>query len=110
MTVALDADDPQRQDVADVHCFARVGDAPLYQLRYVDQALNRAFDAGEGAKRDELGDNAGDDVVHLVLVDYAVPLGRLGPPYAEGDLLRLSVDLHYEDVDFVTDLEELFRG
>ena len=74
MPVALDADDLQRQQVALAHDFLRVRDAAVDQLRDVDQALDRAFDARERAERDELGDHARHDAADLVLVDDEVPL------------------------------------
>ena len=73
MTVALDAHDLQRQQVALAHHFLRVRDAAVDELRHVDQAFDRTLDAREGAERHELRDHAGHDAPDLVLVDDAGP-------------------------------------
>ena len=54
--------------------------------------------------------STGDDLAYLVAVYDAVPVRRLGAPDAQRDLLLLGVDLHYVDVDFVADVEQLFGG
>ena len=108
VTVALDADNLQRQEVAFAHDFLRVGDAAVDEFRDMDQAFDGALDARKRAEGDELGDHAGHDAPDLVLVDDEVPLFGLRAPQAEGDLLRFGVDLHDVHVDFVADLEHLF--
>src|SRR5262249_47389367 len=102
--VAFDADDPQRQDVADVDRLTRVRDTTVDQLAHVDKALHGPFQASEGAKGHELCDHAGHDVVDVVAVDDAVPMGGLGAADAQGNLLGFGIDLHYVNVDVVADL------
>ena len=74
LPVALDADDLERQQIAFAHDILGMADAPVDELRYVDEALDGPFDARERAERDELGDAADDDLSFLVLVDDVVPL------------------------------------
>ena len=83
----------------------RMGDAPVHQLRYVDQPLNRPFNPGEGAKGNEFGDGAGYYLAHLILIDNLLPLLRLGATDAEGYLLGLSIHFHDEDIDLLADFE-----
>ncbi len=75
----------------------------------MDQALDGSLDAGECAEGRELRDDAWHDFAHLVLVNDAVPVSRLGAADAQGDLLALVVHLHHVDVDLVAEVEELFR-
>ncbi len=107
MAVTLDADDLQGQGFAFLDHLLGMSHTPIHQFRYVDQALQGAFDSGEGAKGRELGHLAGDDLPHLILVDKSFPLLGLGPPQAKGDLLVLLVHLQDVDIYFLTHLEHL---
>ncbi len=82
-----------------------MGDAPVHQLRYVDEPLNRPFNPGEGAEGNQFGDGAGHYLAHIVLIDNLLPLFRLGATDAEGYLLGLSIDLHDVDIDLLADPE-----
>ena len=109
MAVSFDADDLEREQVALPRYFPGVTDAPVDHLGDVDQALDGALDAGEGAECDELRHESGHYLPLLVLVDDGIPLLRVGPSQAEGDPLVLRVDLGHVDIDFVAHLEELRR-
>ena len=107
MPVSLDADDLQGEEVALSDHLLGVLDAAVNQLRNVDQPFDRAFNAGEGAERDQLRHQSRDHLTLVIRIDNGIPLCGVGPAQAERYLLVLSVDLRHVDVDFVTDFEEL---
>ncbi len=78
VTVALDAHDAQRHDVALAHHLARVLDAAVDQLRDVNQALDRPIDPREGAERDELGDLAGHELPDAGTCRRSLPTAPAG--------------------------------
>ena len=109
VSVVLDAHNLQRHDVAFLHDLLGVADATVHQLGDVDETLDRPREPSERAERDELCDHTGDDIAHLVTRDQLLPLLRCSATDRERDLLRVLIDAHDEDVDFVADLEQVFR-
>ena len=106
----LYADDLYGQHVAFVGDLSGVVDPTVDELRDVDEPLNGAFQAGEGAEGGKLGHLAGDDLSFTEVGDDLLPALGLGAPQAEGDLLVLLIDLEHVDFHLVAHLEQVVEG
>ena len=82
-------------------------DRHVSQLRDVDQALNALLDLGKGAKVDDVGDDALDQLAQFVLVLDQGPRFRLQPFQAQANTITLLVqaqDIHFHFLSHADDL------
>ena len=104
VTLGVEADDLELEDLALVHDVARVGHALVRQLADVDQALEALADPDEGAEVDELRDRAVDDVADIEVRDGRLPRIGLEAADRQADPAALVVDVDDLGLDLVTDL------
>ena len=104
MSLGVEGDDLELDRLTLVDDVARMSDALVRQLGDVDQTLEAVAHSHEGAKVDELGDRAVDDIANLEVGDRGVPRVRLELADRQADAATLMVDVDDFGLDLVADL------